>query len=589
MMQPRSWPVIGVLTLGACGGGGTDATLDSAQEVAGADTSVAEAAVSDSPAPDEVAVDASVEAATVLDGPTSEIPDAPVVEALAADGSSGWCSPLFFSTSTQDASADGGTGRRYFPPTRFGLGPIFGTACPGYGDCESGGPTMAEEAAYDLDHLAANDIPITVFHFDGFAWSNGDCSWGLGDSLRSRLQTIGIRALLHYWGGCRGTEDFDRAYSDLGGILAGFYFDDGTTDALAKTAIDWAQARFPGDAEIVMKSYRYDQEEKDSVPGLAAYGHSCYVNDLPADFSGLRTGIERVFSLASTLPAPFNEFTAFDVSQADEETYFRRIHWGAMQPVMDHSPWQHASPWEPIYDRSLLEDYRYFSWLHYELVPYLHSYDWQAFETGLPILRDPDAVNYTTKIGDELFAAFVTEPGVAKLQITLPSGTWIDYWDESQTYTGTITYPVPLGHEPIFIKDGAIIPMQVSRDYTGHGTRASAGSLTVLVYPSGQSRFRYRDDAANRWIVLGAEAAGNALTLGTSDAPSQPLLYRVERWNSAPAAVLVCGTTVMVNGPPGQPPSESEDAVNGAAASAWFYDATARRLVVKAFPGAGGR
>jgi len=565
-MQTRSWLVVGVLTLGACGGVGARATLDSA-------------------------VDASVEVATVPDSPVPEIPDAPVVEVPAevplVDGSITSCSPLSFPTSTQQASADGGAGRRYFPPTRWGLGPIVGTGCPGYGDCESVAPTMAEEVAYDLDRLAANDIPITMYHFDGFAWSNGDCSWALGDPLRARLQSLGIRALVHYWGGCRATEAFDRAYAGLGGVLAGFYFDDGTPDELAKSAIDWAQARFPGDAEIVMKSYRYDQEEAASVPGLAAYGHTCYVNDLPTDFGGMRTGIERVLSLASTLPAPFNEFTGYDATQADEETYFRRIHWGAMQPVMDHSPYQHASPWEPIYGRALLEDYRYFSWLHHELVPYLHSYDWQAFETGLPILREPDAVNYTTKVGDELFAAFVTEPGVEELQITLPPGTWIDYWDTSQTHSGTITYPVPLGHEPIFIKDGAIIPMQVSRAYTGHGTLASAGSLTVLVYPSGKSRFRYRDDAANRWIDLGAEAAGNTLTLGSYEAPSQPLLYRVERWNSAPAAVLICGTTVMVNGPPGQPPSQSEDAVNGAAASAWFYDAAARRLVVKAFPGAG--
>ena len=88
-MQPRSWPVLGVLTLGACGGVGARATLD--------------------------ALDASVEAANVPDSPISEIPDAPVAKVPAevpdADGSSGWCSPLSFFTSTQDASADGGTGR----------------------------------------------------------------------------------------------------------------------------------------------------------------------------------------------------------------------------------------------------------------------------------------------------------------------------------------------------------------------------------------------------------------------------------------------------------------------------------------------
>ncbi len=572
-MQSRAG-LLGVLALAACGGTASVAR-DGAGETGGADVPVAEVAAPDAPAteppPDAVAAEGGV-----MDV---------AGEADSADGAPSGCLSAVFSPTLPDPASDPGARRRYFPPTRWSLGPIFGTPCPRYGDCESGGPTMAEEVAFDLDHLAANDIPITVYHFDGFAWSPGDCSWGLGDALTSRLRTMDIRALLHFWGGCNSTTDFERAYADLGASLAGFYFDDGADDALVKSAIDWTQARFPGDAEVVMKAYRYDIDLAASLPGLAAYGHACYVNDLPSDFEGLKTGIERVFSLADTLPAPFNEFTAFDLAQADEETYFRRIHWGALQPVMDHSPWQHASPWEPGYDAALLEDYRYFSWLHLELVPYLHSYDWQAFETNQPIFREPDAVRFTTKIGEELFAAFVTESGLTTLPVTLPAGTWIDYWDPTQAYSGTITYPVPLGHEPIFIKDGSIIPMQVSRDYTGHGTRASAGSLTVLVYPSGQSRFRYRDDAANRWIVLGADALGDTLTLGTSEAPSQPLLYRVERWNQAPAAVLVCGTTVMVNGLAGQAPSASEDAVNGATESAWFYDAGAKRLVVKAFPG----
>jgi hypothetical protein len=567
-MRLRFRPALVVMAVSACGGAG--GTVDAGREAAAVDPMAGEVAVVDLPASEAAPGDAQA----------GELP--------AADGASGGCASLRFSPAMPAATADGGASQRYFPPTRFGLGPIFGTPCPHYGDCESGGPTMAEEVSYHLDHLAAYDIPITLFHFDGDAWSPGDCSWGLGDPLKARLQTMGVRALLHYWGGCRSTSAFDRAYADLGPVLAGFYFDDGSSDELVKSAIDWTQARFPGDAEVIMKAYRYDEDETVTEPGLRTYGHACYVNDLPPDFGGLKTGIERVFSLAEVLPAPFNEFTAFDWAQADEETYFRRIHWGAMQPVMDHSPWQHASPWEPIYSPALVADYRYFSWLHHELVPYLHSYDWQAFATNQPILREPDAVNYTTKIGEELFAAFVTEPGADQLAITLPAGTWIDYWDTSRTYAGRITYPVPLGHEPIFIKDGAIIPMQVSRSYTGHGTQASAGSLTVVVYPSGQSRFRYRDDQANRWIVLGADAAGDTLTLGPSEPPSQPLLYRVERWSSAPTAVLICGATVMVNGPAGQPSSASEDAVDGAVASAWFYDSAAQRLVVKAFPGPEG-
>ncbi len=457
---------------------------------------------------------------------------------------------------------------------------------------------MEEEVNFDLDNLATYDIPISVYHIDGHAWSDGKCGWALGEALKTRLQANNLRVWLHYWGCCQemngcATLDMDRIYGQLGATLGGIYLDDpqtglnnGATDELAKATIDWLQSKLPGDSEVIMKAYRGDGTP--FLAGIEAYGHTCYINDLSSDFLGLKVGIIRVFEMSTSLSAPFNEFTAYDgLGRTDKETYFRRIHWGALQPVMEHDPWIHAGPWEAEYadeSSSLVAAYRYFSWLHYELVPYLHSYDWQAYETGEPILRDPDPLNFTTKLGEEIFAAYVTEPGTQQLQITLPPGEWIDYWDTSQTYTGSILRPVPLGREPVFIRNGAIVPMQVSRSYTGHGTTSSEGSLTVLVYPNGKSRFRYRDDVQQRWIAIGAELTGNTLTLGTSDAPSQPLLYRVERWTSAPTAVSICGTTVTVNKTPGLPQSLSEDAVNGATTNAWFYDAEAKRLIVKVVP-----
>jgi hypothetical protein len=620
-MRARSWFLFGLLAAAACTETGAQ---DSATDAADARTLIADVPASEMASDDVAAVAVDAEDAPIAGAEIAGVPvgdatafpgeveeDVPIADAgatgeaqLAEAGTAGeagavevlpgeagpaTCVPLPFDPPAQ--GVDGGGGRRYYPPTRWLLGPIYGTGCPDFGPCESGDPTsaeeggstMAEEVAYHLDRLAAADIPITLYHFDGTAWSDGNCNWTLGEGLRDRLRTSHIRALLHYWGGCYQAQDFERAYAELGDVLGGFYLDDGAYGSLAKAAIDWGEARMPGDFDLVMKAFR-GGDQVGVLDDLAAYGHACYVNDLPTDFDGMRTGIERVFSLAGILPLPFHEFTGYWIGQSDEETFFRRIHWGALQPVMDHSPWWHVSPWESVFSPAVLDDYRYFAWLHYELVPYFHSYDWDAYETGAPVFRQPDALHYTTKIGEEVFAAFVTQAGVEHLEITLPPGTWIDYWDPAKSYAGTITQPVPLGREPIFIKDGAIIPMQVSRAYTGHGGAASDGSLTVLVYPNGRSRFRYRDDAAGRWIAIGAEAAGETLTLGTAEAPSQPLLYRVERWPTAPTAVAICGTTVMVNGPAGSPPAASEDDVNGALGGAWFYDPRARRLVVKAFP-----
>jgi hypothetical protein len=467
------------------------------------------------------------------------------------------------------------------------LGPIYGTGCPAHGPCEIGRDDTLGEVSFHLDQLEKYDIPITVYHFDGWPWADAarTCTWALGDALKERLAAGHIRALMHYWGGCETEEQFDRIYAELGATLAGFYFDDGSSDEMARIAIDWAQRQMPGDSEMVMKAYEAGGGMTNA--GLAAYGHSAFVNDLRSDFAGLQEGIRRVFSMANTLPAPFNEFTAYDYDfRPDEETFFRRIHFGAMQVVMDHSPSVDASPWRAGYSDTLLQDFRDFSWLHLELVPYLHSYDWNAYETGEPIFRNANSKAYTTKIGEEIFVAYVTEPVAVRpqMEIALPPGEWIDYWRPREVVSGTLTRAVPFGKEPIFIANGAMIPLDVSRDYTGHGTPASAGSLTVLVYPKAESSFRYRDDAAERWVVLSARKTAGGLTLAAAPAPSQPLLYRVERWTAAPSSVSICGTAVTVNGGAGVPAAADENAVNGSTTAAWFYDEAAARLIVKAIP-----
>jgi hypothetical protein len=192
---------------------------------------------------------------------------------------------------------------------------------------------------------------------------------------------------------------------------------------------------------------------------------------------------------------------------------------------------------------------------------------------------------YALRVGAELYAPIVTER-TETMDIQLPSGPWIDYWDESTVVSGTLeAFPVPHGREPIFIRMGSIIPMEVRNAQTGHGTTQSSGSLTVLVYPEGTSSFRYRDDPRTEWITFTSTLTDTRLTL-TADPglPEQPVLYRIGRWGEAPASVGIDGASVTVNQGGSVPRFSTEAAVNGSRVSAWFHDASARRLIVKVVP-----
>jgi hypothetical protein len=494
-----------------------------------------------------------------------------------------------------DASAS-----RYHPMHHAAFGPLYGSGCPENGKCGCGGATgLAQEFTCQMDHLAANDIPVTAYLFDGAAWSLGQstpdgtcsgpdcCSWKLGDQVIQRLASSGVRGLLHFWGGCHSDEQYGRAYSRLGRNLLGFYLDDGSSDDELQRVSEYMQSVIPGDWEVVAKAYQ-NREPSTTNAGLSKWANAAYVGDLPYDFDGLKQAIDLMVAKNHYLPAPFAELTGYaylDEGIPDEEVYYRRLHFGAMQPVMAHTPYANTDPWRPEYGSGLVAAYRYWAWLHRELVPYFYSYAYRMYESPNLAVFWRGPMTYSLRVGRELFVPFVTEE-TRSMDVQLPSGQWIDYWDESNLVSGTLAgFPVPLGHEPVFIRQGAIIPMEVERPYTGHGTRESRGSLTVLVYPSGTSSFRYREDARQTWIILTSALAGTELTL-TADPglPAQPLLYRVGRWSEEPGSVGISGAQVTVNQGGHVPRLDSEAAVNGSTQSGWFYDAGAERLVIKVVP-----
>jgi hypothetical protein len=279
---------------------------------------------------------------------------------------------------------------------------------------------------------------------------------------------------------------------------------------------------------------------------------------------------------------PYNEFSGFHARPPDAETYIRRMHYGAFQPVMENVP-KGAQPWDERFPREVMEAYRYYANLHRQLAPYLHSYDQHAFETKTPILRDMDKKRFSTRLGDEIFVKYVTSYE-HNVRFKLPPGEWIDYWDESAVYAGDQFYIMnaPLGREPIFIRRGAIIPMLVNNDATGHGTSLSDGALTVNVYPQGHSTFRYFDPA-NGWLTFDVTARKQKLALCTLEQiPSQPLIYRIGGVRNKPNFVRARDGAIMVNVKKGEKlPEFGTERAATRAAQGWYYDAAAKRLIVK--------
>ncbi|MBU6478855.1 MAG: DUF5110 domain-containing protein, partial [Xanthomonadaceae bacterium] len=98
--------------------------------------------------------------------------------------------------------------------------------------------------------------------------------------------------------------------------------------------------------------------------------------------------------------------------------------------------------------------------------------------------------------GQWLLVSPVVEQGQTTKRIYLPAGTWTD-WFTGKTYAGGQTIDHPMDAKtwrdiPLFIRAGAIIPMQPVMDYVD---QHPVTTVTVQVFPSDHpTHFDYYDD-----------------------------------------------------------------------------------------------
>lgn len=236
------------------------------------------------------------------------------------------------------------------------------------------------------------------------------------------------------------------------------------------------------------------------IPRAAWIGSSSYTNfkwpgDLSGSFAnnGLSASIYSSLSLGlSGIPFVSTDIGGFADRPPQEETWLRWAQFGAMLPGMEtlHMPW-----W---YSQQAIEHYRYLAWLHTDLIPYWETLANVAHEKGTPICRPliwdyQDDMN-TWRIKDEfivgkylLVAPFINSERAR--EVYLPKGNWIDFWDENEVLAGQKNvrwfkgWNESLYKFPLYIKEGAVIPMEVSNDITGFGSKYSETFITLAVWP----------------------------------------------------------------------------------------------------------
>jgi len=188
---------------------------------------------------------------------------------------------------------------------------------------------------------------------------------------------------------------------------------------------------------------------------------------------------------------------------ATAELFARWMQVGMLYPLMRghsamstarHEPWVFGDRTENIC--------REYINLRYQLLPYIYNLFWEAATTGAPILRPllyhfpNDTQTYTlydqVMLGPSLMAAPVYRPGVEYRAVYLPAGTWFDWWS-GKTYQGPthILAHAPLEIMPLYVRSGAVIPMQPVMQYVNE---LPSHELRLRVWPGNGEYTFYEDD-----------------------------------------------------------------------------------------------
>lgn len=108
-----------------------------------------------------------------------------------------------------------------------------------------------------------------------------------------------------------------------------------------------------------------------------------------------------------------------------------------------------------------LEIIRRYAWLHTELIPYIYSYVVTGYQGGA-ILQRPVKGKYQYLFGDDFLVAPIYKDEL-KRSVKLPAGKWYYWFDDREQVKGpaTVDREYPLGEFPVYIREGAIVPLNV--------------------------------------------------------------------------------------------------------------------------------
>jgi alpha-glucosidase/alpha-D-xyloside xylohydrolase len=255
---------------------------------------------------------------------------------------------------------------------------------------------------------------------------------------------------------------------------------------------------------------------------------------------------------SAELYARWFQFASFTPSfRAHGRIWRLRLPWGWGLSDMGYHEGQKVVPSQSEMNNPKIEPiFRKYDELRYQLIPYTYTLAREAHDTGMPLMRAlwlhyPDderarAAGDEYLWGRDMLIAPVYTKGAPSRDVYLPAGDWYDWWThERQSGGRTVTRSVDLATMPIYVRAGAIIPVDPVRQYMAQKVddpttleifRGADGSFTL--YDDDGTSLDYLKDRGT-WTRMTWDDAAKRLTIepappsGVANVDRTPRTFRV--------------------------------------------------------------
>ena len=240
--------------------------------------------------------------------------------------------------------------------------------------------------------------------------------------------------------------------------------------------------------------------------GAQRYAYGLWSGDIQSGFASMAAQRQRMLSAIDVGEMWWGMDGGGFHLHPSSENYARWIEFDAFSPIcrVHGSELQRRQPW--IYGQTAARAATRALDLRYRLMPYIYSYAWRDHVAGVGLVRplffawprDPHLRNddQAWLFGQWLLVSPVVHRHQRVKHLYLPPGTWTNFFT-GKVYRGGANVELNTDAKswtdiPLFVRQGAIVPMQPLMQYVG---QHPVKKLTVEVYPAKRAtHFDYYDD-----------------------------------------------------------------------------------------------